>query len=207
MVWNFSKQMVRHDRFFEDSATELARPNRLRSLAPRNFQNSMIAYSKMLHWNERFVEAMARGIPRLLDNHDPRWPKTDKRVLFSYTCRDGSEVPADAFRISGLTVIARSFHDLRATGRSVELMFASMWDYVRRSLERSPPMMREPGDACAFAAQLLRVKADGLLRAEAAEPLVDAVLAAASELCRDAPQRQVDQFRQALRRAGLPDGG
>merc|ERR1719396_97803 len=113
MVWNFSKQGLRLDRFFEDCARELARPNRLRSLAPRNFQNSMIAYSRRRHWNEKLVDALARGIPRLLDAHDPRFPKTAKNILFSYTCRDGSEVPADAFRIGSCTVIAKAFHEIR----------------------------------------------------------------------------------------------
>ena len=49
-----------------------------------------IAFSKRRHWNEKLFEAFCRGIPRLLDNHDPKFPKTDTEVLFSYTCRDGS---------------------------------------------------------------------------------------------------------------------
>eukprot|EP00434_Breviolum_minutum_P010518 symbB.v1.2.009279.t1/scaffold584.1/size184464/14 len=153
MVWNFSKLEFRHDRYFELSAQELYRPNRLRSLAPRNFQNSMIAFSKRKHWNEKLFEAFCRGIPRLLDNHDPKFPKTDTEVLFSYTCRDGSEVPADAFRIGSLTVITKAFQDLRARGPAVEECMASMLDYVKRSVQRSPSMMREPGDACNFLRQ------------------------------------------------------
>ena len=49
-----------------------------------------IAFSKRKHWNAKLFEAFCRGIPRLLDNHDPKFPKTDTEVLFSYTCRDGS---------------------------------------------------------------------------------------------------------------------
>ena len=109
-------------------------------------------------------------------------------MLFSYTCRDGSEVPADAFRIGSLSVITKAFHDLRATGPAVEdclplggrvrslgvcgrsyrylprlakttwllHLRTSMLDYVRRSVQRSPAMMREPGDGCNFLRQLGR---------------------------------------------------
>eukprot|EP00435_Cladocopium_sp_Y103_P037202 s168_g9.t2 len=113
-----------------------------------------IAFSKRKHWNAKLFEAFCRGIPRLLDNHDPKFPKTDTDVLFSYTCRDGSEVPADAFRIGSLTVITKGFQDLRAHGPAVEECMNSMLSYVRRSVERSPAMMREPGDACNFLRQL-----------------------------------------------------
>merc|ERR1712066_564752 len=112
---------------------------------------------------------MARGIARLLDAHDPRYPKMAKHVLFSYTCKDGSEVPADAFRISSLTVILRSLAVLQSGSpshpaklrRSVEKVCASMADYVRRSVASSPPFMREAGDAVDFFAQLARIAVDG----------------------------------------------
>ena len=40
--------------------------------------------------------------------------------MFSYTCRDGSVVPADAFRINGLNVIARGFLHLDAKEEEVQ---------------------------------------------------------------------------------------
>ncbi|CAK0822972.1 unnamed protein product, partial [Prorocentrum cordatum] len=150
MVWNFSQCGVSHDRYFEGTASECVRPNRLRSLAPRNFQNTMIAFARRRHWHEKYVDAMARGMVRLLDSHDPRFPKTDTSVLFSYTCKDGSEVPADAFRITSLTVILRQAQALRAGGpgqprelrRNWEQCCASMRPaYVRRSAGASPAHM------------------------------------------------------------------
>lgn len=198
MVWNFSKLEFRHDRYFELSAQELYRPNRLRSLAPRNFQNSMIAFSKRKHWNAKLFEAFCRGIPRLLDNHDPKFPKTDTEVLFSYTCRDGSEVPADAFRIGSLTVITKGFQDLRAHGPAVEECMNSMLSYVRRSVERSPAMMREAGDACNFLRQLgFYAAATGL---DLSGMLSNINL---EEMCKNAPERAVGQMQASLRKAGL----
>ena len=44
LVWCYSKQRIPHQRLFEKAAEELRRPVRARSLAPRNFQNTMIAY-------------------------------------------------------------------------------------------------------------------------------------------------------------------
>merc|ERR1711972_1039532 len=96
------------------------------------------------------LDAISLGISRLTDLHDPPGPKLDVDVLFSYTCRDGSEVPADSFRISSLSVISRAFLRLRAAGPCVEEAFKSMADYVRRSAEKSPRMMREQGDVAAF---------------------------------------------------------
>ena len=40
--------------------------------------------------------------------------------MFSYTCKDGSVVPADAFRINGLNVIARGFLNLDARSQEVQ---------------------------------------------------------------------------------------
>ena len=45
LVWCYSKQRIPHERLFQRAAEELRRPVRARSLAPRNFQNTMIAYS------------------------------------------------------------------------------------------------------------------------------------------------------------------
>lgn len=142
MVWIF-KMDVRNVLFFQASAREACRPNHLRSLAPRDFQNIMIAFNRQRHWSEKLVDAMASGIRRILEVHDSKQPKTDTAVLFSYVCRDGSEVPADAFRISSCTVIAKAFREMRAYGTVVERMLASMLDYAVRSAERSPAMMRE----------------------------------------------------------------
>jgi len=150
MVWNFTKQGVRHDRLFAEATKELSRPNRLRSLAARNFQNVIIAYSRGGYLHSELFEAMARGIPRLLDLHDPKLPKNERLVLFSYTCKDGSEVLADAFRISNLTVILKGFAAMPPPVPSIERMLGSMADYVRRSQERSPAMMRDEGDVLAF---------------------------------------------------------
>ncbi|CAE8646546.1 unnamed protein product [Polarella glacialis] len=189
---------IRHDRFFELAAVELCRPNRLRSLAPRNFQNSMIAYSKRRHWHAKLLESFCRGVPRLLDNHDPRLPKTKTDLLFSYTCRDGSEVPADSFRIGGLTVIVKAFHDLRVRGSAVEQIMRSMLSYVLGSVERSPAMMREPGDACGFLRQLGFYAEGNGMDLPSMLKMVDL-----SSVCQGAPEKGVGQMKAALRRAGL----
>mmetsp|Transcript_91075 Transcript_91075/g.202211 ORF Transcript_91075/g.202211 Transcript_91075/m.202211 type:complete len:212 (-) Transcript_91075:82-717(-) len=198
MVWNFSKMEIRHDRYFEDSAAELSRPNRLRSLAPRNFQNTMIAFSRRRHWNEKLVDAMARGITRLLTAHDPRFPKTDRKVLFSYTCRDGSEVPADAFRIGSCTVIAKAFQEIRASGAIIEECLSAMLDYAVRSVERSPAFMREPGDACGLVRQLGYIGEAGILNVT---PLLRSL--DFRRICEGAPERNLNQMKFALRRAGV----
>eukprot|EP00931_Biecheleriopsis_adriatica_P075094 TRINITY_DN4903_c0_g1_i1.p1 TRINITY_DN4903_c0_g1~~TRINITY_DN4903_c0_g1_i1.p1 ORF type:complete len:576 (+),score=114.95 TRINITY_DN4903_c0_g1_i1:117-1844(+) len=202
MVWNFSQCGIRHDRYFEETAAECVRPNRLRSLAPRNFQNTMIAFCRRKHWHEKYVDAMARGIPRLLDAHDPRFPKTDTSVLFSYTCRDGSEVPADAFRISSLTVILKQAQGLRAGApdqppqlrANWERCCASMADYVRRSVARSPPFMREQGDASEFFLQLGRVAEDGLLDVRGLLPRGPEL----QSLVEDAPTGKGELLRQIV---------
>lgn len=203
MTWNFAKLGLRHDKMFEAFAAELTRPNRLRSLAPRNYQNTLIAYSRNRHWHGPLVDAMARGIPRLLDNHDPRYPKLSRQVLFSYTCRDGSEVPADAFRIGGLTVIVKAFHELGACGVSVEKCLSSILDYTERCVERSPPMMREAGDACGLLRQLgfwlseLDPSDDaGILRGRLSR--IDM-----QRLAVGAPEKVLAQATAALRRCGF----
>jgi len=150
MVWNFTKQGVRHDHLFADATKELSRPNRLRSLSARNFQNVIIAYSRGGYLHPELFEAMARGIPRLLDLHDPKLPKNERHVLFAYTCKDGSEVLADSFRISNLTVILKGFAKMRPPVPSMERTLGSMADYVRRSQERSPAMMRDKDDVPDF---------------------------------------------------------
>jgi len=198
MLWNFAKQKVRHDRFFEDATEELCRPNRLRSLAPRNFQNSIIAFNWARHWNAKLVDGLARGTKRLLDAHNPILPKLDTSVLFSYTCKDGSEVPADCFRISSCTVIAKAFHELVCSGESLHELLASMMDYVERSVACSPAMMREPGDAAAFLRQLAIISQAGLV--DVAPLLQSANLAA---MCVDAPTRSIEEARAALHTCGI----
>ena len=54
LVWCFSKQRFRHSRLFDEAAQELQRPVRVRSLAPRNFQNTMIAFRWYLDEKSRF---------------------------------------------------------------------------------------------------------------------------------------------------------
>merc|ERR1711924_30214 len=133
-----------------------------------------------------------------MGNHDPRYPKTDKHVLFSYTCKDGSEVPADAFRIGGSTVILKAFQELRATGPSVEACIASMLDYAMRSVRRSSWMMREPGDACAFIRQLAFIAEEGILDVGRLLPDLDFV-----RICEGASEKSIGQMSAALRRCGI----
>jgi len=110
----------------------------------------VIAYSRGDYWHPALFDAMARGIPRLLDLHDPKLTKNERHLLFAYTCKDGSEVLADSFRISNLTVILKGFAKMPSPVPSLERMLASMADYVRRSQERSPKMMRVEDDVPAF---------------------------------------------------------
>lgn len=198
IVWNFSKQGIRHELLFKVVATELCRPNRVRSLAPRNFQNVLIAYSRNQHFDSELADAMARGIPRLLDNHDPQLPKLHRNVLFSYTCKDGSEVLADAFRIGGLTVIAKAFQDLRVQALSVEQCMAAMLRYTLKSVGCSPIMLREPGDACSFIRQLGYIAEAGLLNIKPLLCPLDL-----SPIVDGAPEKVVNQMKAALRRAGV----
>ena len=74
---------------------------------------------------------------------------------------------------------------------------ASMLDYTVPSIERSPTMMREPGDACGFLKQLALVVEAGILD-------VGHLVSGAnfSELCAGAPERELQQLRQVLRRVG-----
>merc|ERR1711920_697342 len=115
-------------------AQEIKRPMRLRTLAPRNFQNSMIGFGRMIFQDSELFDKLAWGIRRLVENHDPVTPKTKTEVLFSYTCLSGAEVPADAFRISGLATIAREFEKIGASGSHVERCLTSMAKYVWRSI-------------------------------------------------------------------------
>eukprot|EP00438_Fugacium_kawagutii_P024237 Skav223098 [mRNA] locus=scaffold419:583571:584791:+ [translate_table: standard] len=78
LVWCYSRQRIRHTRLFERAAQELQRTVRIRSLAPRNFQNTMIAYrwyGKDDKETEALVQKLAQWLPRLLDDHDERRPK------------------------------------------------------------------------------------------------------------------------------------
>eukprot|EP00747_Dinoflagellata_sp_TGD_P029100 gnl/TRDRNA2_/TRDRNA2_133688_c0_seq2.p2 gnl/TRDRNA2_/TRDRNA2_133688_c0~~gnl/TRDRNA2_/TRDRNA2_133688_c0_seq2.p2 ORF type:complete len:144 (+),score=24.79 gnl/TRDRNA2_/TRDRNA2_133688_c0_seq2:120-551(+) len=137
---------------------------------------------------------------RLMDNHDPRRPKHEKHVLFSYTCKDGSEVPADSFRISGITVILRAFHELRFWGPELEKCVNSMAEYVKRSVERSPQMMREAGDACGFFKQVAWIVRDG--GADIGHLLTSKHFDL-PRLLVGTPDRQVEQLRRELQRVGI----
>ncbi|CAE7033717.1 unnamed protein product [Symbiodinium natans] len=153
LVWCYAKQRFRHHRLFDEAAKELQRAVRVRSLAPRNFQNTMIAFRwyGMGRASQRsLIDMLAAWLPRMLDDHDERRPKLRPDVMFSYTCKDGSVVPADSFRISGLNVIARGFVHLDASSEPVEACLASMTDYVLRSARRSPTWMRTDGDVAVF---------------------------------------------------------
>eukprot|EP00927_Polykrikos_kofoidii_P054574 TRINITY_DN48984_c0_g1_i1.p1 TRINITY_DN48984_c0_g1~~TRINITY_DN48984_c0_g1_i1.p1 ORF type:complete len:684 (-),score=57.35 TRINITY_DN48984_c0_g1_i1:72-2123(-) len=198
MLWNFYKQEVRHDQFFEDAAVELSRPNRLRSFAPRNYQNSMIAFSRCRHWNARVIDALARGMTRLLETHDPAYPKHVRSVLFPYFCRDGSEVTADSFRIAGLAVLAKAFHEIGGHALPhMERCLSSILDYTLRSVERSPPMMREPGDFCAVVNQLALSAESGLPALATRLCALDVELVA-----RGASEASVRTMKEAIRRLG-----
>lgn len=196
IVWCFSKLNIRHDELFELASVETKRLVRLRSLAPRNYQNILIAYSRMQINDAEMVRAMSRQMPNLLDNHDPKFPKLKQNVLFSYTCRDGSEVPADCFRVSSLTVILSALNRLSASGPALEALLAAMADYTKRSLERSPPWMLEPCDPCQFLCAVGNAVFRGIVSAakhmEALGPLI-----------RGAPRLEMERLVQAYKRAGV----
>jgi len=117
--------------------------------------------------------------------------------LFSYTCRDGSEVLADSFRISGLTVIVKAFCDLHARTSHVERCMVSVLKYTCKSIERSPGMMRELGDACGLVRQV------GFYAEAGVPTLVPALRTLDFErLAQGADERSVAQMRHALRRSG-----
>lgn len=162
MVWNFSKQSLSHDRLFERAAAELSRPNRVRSLAPRNFQNVLIAYSRRRHQNRRLVSALCNrlGMVRQMDEHEDCGGKLARELLFAYTCKDGSEVLADSFRISSLSVILKSLRQLSAEGDEVTRCIESMLDYTHRCIDRAPAMCRDPGDAMSFLLEVANTARD-----------------------------------------------
>merc|ERR1712187_490129 len=136
--WSFPKLSIHHSALFELASKEAQRPIRTRSLAPRNYQNLFISYSRLGINDRDLIQKLAMQMPRLLDNHDPRYPKLKQSILFSYTCKDGSEVPADCFRVSSLVVILSSLTRLGASGTAVDNLLASMTDYTNRSMQRSP---------------------------------------------------------------------
>ena len=201
LVWCYSRQRIRHDRLFQRAAQELERTIRVRSLAPRNFQNTMIAY----RWygkggdTEAMVQQLALWLPRLLDDHDERRPKLRKDVMFSYTCRDGSEVPADAFRINGLNVIARGFVYLDISTPEVEACLESMTNYVIRSAGRSPVWMRQDGDVCIFAT----IVAEAVVKGWTKAPKLLERLEAQPSLRQGARPRELDQLEAAIERAKM----
>jgi len=200
MVWNFGKQRVRHNKFFEVAATEFSRPNRVRSLAPRNFQNTFLAYGWNKHYNERLYTSLLTGMLRVMDEHDPPGPKLDRGLLFAYTCKDGSEVLADSLRITSLTVILRSVASMGISGPAMEACTVSMVDYMRRSAEKSPPMMRESGDCCKFLSELARL-AKSQPDMDVASLLKDLDIPA---LCRDATEKDQHFLKQDFKAVGWP---
>ena len=82
LVWCYAKQRFRHHRLFDEAAKELQRAVRVRSLAPRNFQNTMIAFRwyGMGRASQRsLIDMLAAWLPRMLDDHDERRPKLRPR--------------------------------------------------------------------------------------------------------------------------------
>eukprot|EP00933_Yihiella_yeosuensis_P045178 TRINITY_DN40501_c0_g1_i1.p1 TRINITY_DN40501_c0_g1~~TRINITY_DN40501_c0_g1_i1.p1 ORF type:complete len:578 (+),score=69.12 TRINITY_DN40501_c0_g1_i1:93-1826(+) len=146
MVWAYSKARIRHQRFFDRAAEEYSRPVRARSLAPRNFQNTMLAYSWWGPGYEAMIERLAATLIRLLDNHDPRLPKLRNDLCFPYTCKDGAVVLADCYRIGGLNLFLRGLLTLNDRTDAAEACFEAIVNYNIKSAKRSPNWMRENGD-------------------------------------------------------------
>eukprot|EP00746_Dinoflagellata_sp_MGD_P035322 gnl/MRDRNA2_/MRDRNA2_18445_c0_seq1.p1 gnl/MRDRNA2_/MRDRNA2_18445_c0~~gnl/MRDRNA2_/MRDRNA2_18445_c0_seq1.p1 ORF type:complete len:434 (-),score=97.67 gnl/MRDRNA2_/MRDRNA2_18445_c0_seq1:60-1361(-) len=114
----------------------------------------MIAFSRMDHHDSDLINAMAPCIARVCDGHDPKLFKLDPRLMFPYTCCDGTELPADAFEIRSMSIVTNAFNKLKAEGDSVERCYGSMADYVLRSVTRGPEILREKGDDANFVANL-----------------------------------------------------
>eukprot|EP00747_Dinoflagellata_sp_TGD_P089513 gnl/TRDRNA2_/TRDRNA2_164349_c0_seq1.p1 gnl/TRDRNA2_/TRDRNA2_164349_c0~~gnl/TRDRNA2_/TRDRNA2_164349_c0_seq1.p1 ORF type:complete len:255 (+),score=41.65 gnl/TRDRNA2_/TRDRNA2_164349_c0_seq1:220-984(+) len=202
LIWAYWKMGTTHKPLFDAAAQEIKRPERLRSLAPRNFQNTMIAFSRMAHTFDleaEVVDRLAQGIQRLCDEHDPKSPKLRSDVCFPYTCLDGSRVDADAFRIGSLGVISRAFDDIQASGPHVERCFISMADYVLRSMYRSPQFMRDAGDAADFLTTFARVAA----RMPALKEHIDPFIQDLPNVIRGANRSRLQQLEKALWDAGL----
>ncbi len=140
LVWCYSRQKIRHNRLFQRAAQELQRTIRVRSLAPRNFQNTMIAYR--WYGKGRDTEAMAQQLalwlPRLLDDHDERRPKlrrgaighTDDILLLRY------------YTLSIQCVCEWSIY-------SQVVMFRVIWknsQMISRKLFKSKRAMEDPGN-------------------------------------------------------------
>merc|ERR1712070_963174 len=90
-----------------------------------------------------------------------------------------------------------ALRQLLANGPKVEGCLESIVGYVRRSIDASPPMMRDPGDACRFTLELLRLHREhrGLNVAHLL-PDEDEL----SRLCEGASERQQMQVYHAMRR-------
>ncbi|CAJ1361110.1 unnamed protein product [Effrenium voratum] len=204
LVWCYSKQRHRHPRLFDRAAKELQRNVRVRSLAPRNFQNTMIAYRWYGKGHEPLMEKLAEWMPRLLDDHDERRPKLRPEVMFSYTCKDGSVVPADSFRINGLNIIARGFVNLDVCTPKVEACLESITDYVIRSAKRSPAWMRTEGDLCAFTTVIAEAVVKGWT---CAPKLLNQLEAQPALVRRGANQRELSQLESMLERAQMSLAG
>merc|ERR1712032_155123 len=105
---------------------------------------------------------------------------------------DGAEVLADAFRISSFAVVLRSLNSMSISGPDMDALVISMADYVRRSADYSPRMMREDGDVCRFLSELARYAKDNR-HFDLEGILADFNIPA---LCKRAPRRERDSLRR-----------
>merc|ERR1711972_625610 len=106
---------------------------------------------------------------------------------------------ADSFRIGSLQTIMRTLASMSISGPEMEACVVAMVDYVRRSVAKSPRMMREDGDVCRFLSELARYAKD--------QPdvdlegfLVDFDIPA---LCRNASRRDRESLRRDLAAVGV----
>jgi len=186
------------------------RPVRARSLAPRNFQNTMLAYgnNKVAAVPQRntLMQTLAARIPDLLDPHDPLKPKLDDHVMFSYTCKDGSVVNADAFRVGNLQIILRTLVNTNAHGPTVDTVVTSMCGYVERSLHTNSAGAKKMGltlearDACSFLFYLGQAAKQGIPTAQGG---LEILAGYARELSPSLPQVDRDRIQSAYDEAGI----
>ena len=186
LLWSYSAADIQHPELFRLSAEELVRPVRTRSLAPRNFQNVMISYGHLKMSKDLYrgnvITALASRMPDLLDHHDPGNPKLEVDVLFSYTCKEGTEVRADAFRVSMLGVFLKYLLKLPFDARSaaVNKLITSMCCYVERAIEWAQAIVFEPRDAVQFLVHLGLANKRGI---PAARTGLETLAFAVRELC------------------------
>jgi len=200
IIWAYSKARIRHKRLFTESAEELSRLVRTRSLAPRNFQNSLLAYGWWKRDTQVLVERFASQIPRLLDNHDTWSPKHRAEVCFPYTCKDGARVDADSFRVSSLSIIGRIILDLHPRScPEVQECMESMVRYTKRTVaetHKGPGWLREKDDVVKFATVLAHAAAG---RSPHMRSLVEE-LEAADIISDRASEQELGKFERARSR-------